>query len=127
MAKKDYFKDTEDELIYLDMLEEMNFKTASEIYTEIEHEILNKYLSGAARDKDFSELTYKNLRYLILGCENCTAETRAKALATFIYRAQQPERLSPLVTNEHLMKMLHQNLEQSIEQLYKWSGVEYKG
>ena len=122
---KDYFIDSDDEAMYLEMLEGMDFDTAMDTYTTIKDEVLNKYLSGSARGKTFAQLTYKNLRYLILGCENCSAEARVKALATFIYRASMPTRLNALVSNDHLMRMLHANLEKAMPQIYKWANVEY--
>lgn len=125
--KPSYFKDKEDELMYLEMFEDMDAETAEDIYHNIQHEVLNKYLSGSARKKTFGQLTYKNLRYLILGCELCSAEVRVKALATFIYRASLDIPLNPLVSNERLMAMLHDNLEKSMGSIYKWSGVEYQG
>ena len=126
MAKKDFFKDPEDQLIYLEMLEEMDFDTAMDVYKEIENETINDtHLSGKARNKPFAELTYKNLRYLILGCKHCDADLRAKALATFIYRASLPKRLNALVSNNHLMKLLHDNLTKALPQLYEWGGLKY--
>lgn len=126
MAKQAFFKDPEDELMYLEMLDDMDFDTAMDIYHTIENDSINDtHLSGKARNKPFSELSYKNLRYLILGCKYCGAELRVKALATFIYRASLPTRLNALVTNNHLMKMLHGNMQSALPQIYEWSGVKY--
>ena len=126
MAKQEFFKDPEDQRIYLEMLEDMDFDTAMDIYKEIEDETINDtHLSGKARNKPFSELTYKNLRYLVLGCKHCDADLRAKALATFIYRASLPPRFNALMPNAHLLKMLRQNLKQTLPQLYEWVGLKY--
>ena len=122
---KDYFVDSDDEAMYLDIFEEMSFEEAENIYTEISNDLPGPYLSNTARKKPFSELTYKNLRYLILGCERCGAELRVKALATFIYRASLSTRLSPLVDNGKLSEMLFKNIENSIDMIYGWSKVPH--
>ena len=123
---KDYFIDSDDEAMYLEMLEELNFESALEIYQTIKDEVLNDtHLSGKARNKSYNEFTYKNLRYLILGCKYCGAEIRVKALATFIYKASLPTRMNALVPNDHLMKILYDNLNTKLEEIYKWSKVSY--
>lgn len=123
---KEYFKDIEDEQMYLEMLEEIDFDTAMDIYTDVKDEAITSYLSSRSRGRTFEELTYKNLRYLILGCENCKAEMRVKALATFIYRASLPIRLNALVSNQKLLDMLHKNMEESMPKIYTMSGLKYE-
>lgn len=120
---KDYFVDSDDESMYLEMFQDMDFEEAENIYTEISTELPGTFLSNTARKKPFSELTYKNLRYLILGCERCGAEMRVKALATFIYRASLSTRLNALVDNGKLSEILFKNIEQAMPTLYKWSNV----
>lgn len=122
---KDYYIDSADEAMYLEMLEDMDFETAETIYHEVHDTLPGAYLSNIARQKTFEELTYKNLRYLILGCERCGAELRVKALATFIFRASLSTRLNPLVNNGKLSEMLFKNLEDNIETVYGWSRVKY--
>ena len=123
---KEYFKDTEDEEMYLNMLEEIDADTAMDIYMEIKDEEITSYLSSRSRGRTFEELTYKNLRYLILGCENCKAEMRVKALAAFIFRASLPKRLNALVSNQKLLNMLHKNMEESMPKIYTMSGLKYE-
>lgn len=125
--KPKYFIDSEDEEMYLDMLEDMGLEEAENIYTEIKSETAGTHLSNNARKLPFEEMSYKNLRYLIIGCERAGAELRVKALATFIYRANLTTRLAPLVANKRLVEMMHKSLTRNIETIYEWSHVEYKG
>ncbi len=126
MAKK-YTLDSDDEAMYLEMLQDMNFDTAMDIYQNIKSELAGTYLSNTARLKPFSELSYRNLRYLILNCERCGAELRVKALATFVYRATLPKRFNVLVSNTRLMELLHKNMYDSMNKIYEWSNVKYNG
>jgi hypothetical protein len=122
-----YYTDTEDEAIFLAMLEDMDYPTAENIYTKIREEAPSTTsVSNEARNKPFKDLTYRNLRYIILGCKNCGAELRVKALATFIVRASTDEQLNVLVSNDHLKKILFNNLQQQITEIYKWSGLKYE-
>ena len=122
-----YFNDTEDEAVFLAMLEDMDYVTARSIYTKIQDECPSTTsINNAARNKPFKDLTYRNLRYIILGCKNCGAELRVKALATFIARASQPISMNALVDNDHLKKMLFTNLSQKLTEIYKWSGLKYE-
>lgn len=125
--KPKYFIDTEDEEMYLDMLESMGQDEADEIFAECKDDKAGTHLSNQARKKTFETMTYKNLRYLIIGCERAGAEIRVKALATFIHRANTEERLAPLVSNQRLIEMMHKSLQRNMEQIYKWSNVKYGG
>lgn len=129
MAQKqlDYFIDTEDEEMYLEMMHNMSFEEAENIYTESKDDLAGTHLSNTARKLTFEFMSYKNLRYLIIGCERAGAELRVKALATFLYRASLTTRLAPLVSNERLHKMLETSLKRNMETIYEWSKVEYKG
>ena len=111
MAKKDYFIDSEDEAMYLDMLEEMDSLTANTLYHKIKNDTVGTHLSVTARNKTFEEFSYKNLRYLILGCKYCGAEIRVKALATFIFKTSLNTPMNALVDNAHLKKILFDNLQ----------------
>ena len=123
--KPAYFVDSEDEEMYLDMLQDMDKEEAENLYIETKHEKAGTHLSNTARLLTFEEMSYKNLRYLIIGCERAGAELRVKALAAFIYRASLPTRLAPLVTNARLAEMMHKSLEKHIKTIYKWSNVKY--
>lgn len=123
--KPEFFIDKEDELMYLEMLEDMDLSGAMQIYDKIKDTKPDKNVSGSARDKVFGNLTYRNLRYLILGCEWCPAELRVKTLATFIARSYQDTSFSPLVSNADLRKRLHDSIQKEIVKLYKWSGIDY--
>jgi len=123
--KPEYFIDAEDELMYLEMLETMDSLTANQIYHKVKDEKVGTNLAPPARNKTFSEFTYKNLRYLILGCRHCGAEIRAKALATFIFKASLDTPMNALVSNDHLKKLLFDNLNQKLPEVYSWSNVEY--
>ena len=125
--KPKYFIDSEDEEMYLDMLEDMGIEEAENIYTETKDHTAGTHLSNNARKSTFENMTYKNLRYLVIGCERAGAELRVKALAAFIYRANLTTRLAPLVANVRLIEMMHKSLERNIETIYKWSQVKYKG
>jgi len=123
---KDYFIDSDDEAMYLEMLEDMDFETAENIYTDIQNEeVTSRSLASKTRGKTFKDLTYRNLRYIILGCKYCGAELRVKALATFIYRASLPTRLNALVSNEHLQRLLFDNMQKAMPTIYEWSKVKY--
>ena len=126
MSKKtDYYVDAEDEQMWLDMLEDMDSLTANTMYHKIKDDTVGTHLANPARNKPFSEFTYKNLRYLILGCKYCGAEIRVKALATFIYKASLGVPMNALVDNAHLKKILFNNLQQKLPEIYKWSGIKY--
>ena len=127
MSKKtDYYVDAEDEQMWLDMLEDMDSLTANTMYHKIKDEILDsRSLASKTRGKTFGELTYKNLRYIIIGCRYCGAEMRVKALATFVFKASLQEPMNVLVDNSHLKKLLFDKLEREMPQLYEWSGLEY--
>ncbi len=122
-----YFVDTEDEEMYLEMLDTMDSEEAENIYLDTRHEKAGTHLSNKARGSTFEEMSYKNLRYLIIGCERAGAELRVKALAAFVHRAGLSTRLAPLVPNKRLIEMMHKSLERNIETIYKWSNVEYRG
>jgi len=122
---KEYFIDSEDEAMYLEMLENMDSVTAHALYHKIKDDTVGTHLSATARNKCFAEFTYKNLRYLILGCKYCGAEIRVKALATFIYKASLDTPMNALVDNTHLKKLLFDNLHTTIETIYSWSKVKY--
>lgn len=123
--KPTYFKDKEDELIYLEMLEDMDMVQAKNIYQNIKDTTPDKNVSGSVRNTNYKNLTYRNLRYLILGCEWCSAELRVKALATFIARSYTSDRFSALVTNEDLRRRLHDSIQTKLITLYKYSGIDY--
>lgn len=125
MAKKEYFIDTEDEAMWLDMLESMDSLTANTIYHKIKDETVGTHLAPPARNKTFSEFTYKNLRYLIIGCQYCGAEIRVKALATFIFKASLPSPMNALVNNAHLKKLLFDTIQRELPKIYSWSGLKY--
>lgn len=122
-----YFVDSEDEEMYLDMLTEMDVEEAENIYLEIKDDKAGTHLSNNARTLTFEQMTYKNLRYLVVGCERAGAELRVKALAAFVYRASLSTRLAPLVPNKRLIEMMHTSLGRNIETIYGWSNVKYKG
>ena len=122
---KEYFIDSEDEAMYLEMLEELDTVSAIKLYNKIKGDKADTHLSNKARLKTFEEMSYKNLRYLLLGCERCGAELRLKAYATFIARASTDVALNPLVDNSRLKEILHRNLEDNIEKIYSWSKVKY--
>lgn len=125
--KPTYFIDTEDEQMWLDMLEDMDTLTANSIYHKIKQEVTDsRSLASKTRGKTFEQLTYKNLRYILIGCKYCGAEMRVKALATFMFKASLPEPMNPLVDNSHLKKVLFDNLHNKMEDIYKWSGLEYE-
>jgi len=126
MPKQEYFIDSDDELMYLEMLENMDTLIANTMYHSIKTDTVGTHLAEPARNKTFEEFTYKNLRYLILGCKYCGAEIRVKALATFIYRASLDIPMNALVDNSHLKKILFDNLNKKLPEIYKWSNVEYK-
>lgn len=123
--KPEYFIDKEDELMYLEMLEDMDMPTAKEMYSKIKQTKPNKCVSGKAIKLTFEELTYRNLRYLILGCQWASAEIRVKALAAFISRSYSAEDLSPLVSNEDLRRRLHDSMLKALPELYRHSGIDY--
>lgn len=125
--KLDYFIDSEDEEMYLAMLESMNYEEAENIFTTCKDDLAGTHLSNKARKLSFEHMSYKNLRYLIIGCERAGAELRVKALASFIYRAQSTTRLAPLVSNTRLMEMMHISLQRNLETIYNWSKVSYEG
>lgn len=125
--KPKYFVDTEDEAMYLEMLESMDMEEAENVFMECKDDKAGTHLSNQARKKTFEEMTYKNLRYLIIGCERAGAEIRVKALAAFMYRASTEERLAKLVSNKRLLEMMHRSLKDNIIQIYEWSNVKYKG
>ena len=104
----------------------MDSLTANTMYHKIKDDTVGTNLAPPARDKTFEQFTYKNLRYLILGCKHCGAEIRVKALATFIFKASLPKPMNALVDNAHLKKLLFDNLSQKLEDIYTWSGVKYK-
>ena len=126
MAKPDYFIDCDDEEMWLEMLENMDTTTANTLYHKIKDESVGTHLSASARNKTFSEFTYKNLRYLILGCKYCGAEIKVKALATFIFKASLDIPMNALVDNAHLKKILFNNLQQKLPVIYEWSGLDYE-
>ena len=126
MAKPDYFIDCDDEEMWLEMLENMDTTTANTLYHKIKDESVGTHLSASARSKTFSEFTYKNLRYLILGCKYCGAEIKVKALATFIFKASLDIPMNALVDNAHLKKILFNNLQQKLPVIYEWSGLDYE-
>ena len=111
--------------MYLEMLEDMDLAQAMAIYDKIKDVKPEKGISGKARTLTFKELTYRNLRYLILGCEWCPAELRVKALATFIARSYHTTEFSPLVSNTDLRKRLHDSIQKELVSLYKYSGIDY--
>ena len=124
MAK--YYIDAEDELLYLQMLEDMDYLTASSIFARIKEETpATTNVTASARNTPFEELPYRVLRYIILGCKQCGAELRVKALATFIFRAGLPKPLNALVDNDHLKKALFINLQHKLPEIYKWSNCKY--
>ena len=123
--KLNYFIDSEDGLMYLEMLEDLDSLTANTMYHKIKHETVGTNLAPPARNKSYAEFTYKNLRYLILGCKHCGAEIRLKALATFIYKTSLDIPMNALVDNKHLKKILFDNLQQKLPEIYKWSDLEY--
>ena len=122
---KDYFIDSEDEIMYLEMLENMDTLKANELYHKIKDDTVGTNLAPPARNKTFAQFTYKNLRYLILGCKFCGAEIRVKALATFMFKASLDEPMAPMVDNTHLKKLVFDNLHHKLPEIYKWSGLEY--
>ena len=124
--KPKYFIDSEDELMYLEMLEEMDSLTANTLYHKIKDDKVTGNMSTTAGKKTFETYTYKNLRYIILGCKQCSAEDRVKALATFIFKASLNVPMNALVSNDHLKKILFDNLHQKLPELYAWSNVEYE-
>lgn len=126
MAKPDYFIDSDDEEMWLEILENMDTTTANTLYHKIKDESVGTHLSASARNKTFSEFTYKNLRYLILGCKYCGAEIKVKALATFIFKASLDIPMNALVDNAHLKKILFNNLQQKLPVIYEWSGLDYE-
>ena len=121
--KLTYWLDKEDEIMYLEMMKDMSLETATTIYNVSKNEKAGTHLSNKARKLKFSELSYKNLRYLIIGCERAGAELRVKALATFIYRANLLIPLAPLVPNKTLMEMMNRSLKKHIKTIYNWSGL----
>ena len=124
--KLTYWLDKEDEIMYLEMMKDMSLETATTIYNVSKNEKAGTHLSNKARKLKFSELSYKNLRYLIIGCERAGAELRVKALAAFIYRANLLIPLAPLVPNKTLMKMMNKSLTKHIKTIYNWSGINLK-
>ena len=124
--KPKYFIDSDDEEMYLDMLEDMDYETAENLYMDTKDETSGTNLSNAARKLTFEQMTYKNLRYLIVGCERAGAEMRVKAMAAFIFRAGLPVRLAPLVANDVLLKMMRKSLKKDIHKVYAWSNLEYE-
>ena len=124
--KPAYFIDKDDELMYLEMMEDLDTTTAIEMYNKIKGDKVRGNLSKTAASKTFDEYTYKNLRYIILGCKQCSAEDRLKALATFIFKTSLPIPMNPLVSNDHLKKILFDNLNNKISEIYKWYGLEYE-
>ncbi len=123
---KDYFIDSDDEAMYLEMLEDMSTTTANAMYHKIKGHKVKGNMSATAGAKTFETYTYKNLRYIIIGCKQCSAEDRVKALATFIYKASLDIPMSALVDNSHLKKILFDNLQHALPDLYKYSKVEYE-
>lgn len=121
-----YFIDSEDELMYLEMLENMDSLTANTMYHKIKDDKVRGNMSKTASGKTFETYTYKNLRYIILGCKQCSAEDRVKALATFVFKASLGVPMNALVDNKHLKKILFDNLQQKLPQLYEWSGLKYE-
>lgn len=123
--KPKYFVDSDDEEMYLDMLEGMTLEEAENLFVETKDEKAGTHLSNKARLLTFEEMSYKNLRYLIIGCERAGAELRVKALAAFLFRASLATRLAPLVSNERLVGMLNKSLERHMPQIFAWSNVPY--
>ena len=123
--KPDFFIDKEDELMYLEMLEDMDLTQAMQIYNDIKDTTPDKKVASHAGKKKFSELTYRNLRYIILGCKWCPAELRGKALATFIARSYQDQPFSPLVPNTDLRKRLHDSIQANLISIYANSGIDF--
>lgn len=127
MAEKPkYFIDEDDELMYLEMLEDMDSLTANTLYHKIKHDKVVGNMSKTASSKTFEDYTYKNLRYIILGCKQCSAEDRVKALATFIFKASLNTAMNALVSNAHLKKILFDNLHQKMPDIYSWYGLDYE-
>jgi len=124
--KLTYFIDTDDEKMYLDIFNNMSLETAKTIYNISKNEKAGTHLSNKARTLTFEKMSYKNLRYLIIGCERAGAELRVKALATFIYRANLSAPLAPLISNDKLIEMMNKSLKKYIETIYKWSGLNIK-
>jgi len=119
----DYWIDSEDEQMYLDILFSMDFEEAENIYNEIKEEKAGTHLSNNARKLSFENMTYKNLRYLIMGCARAGAELRVKALAAFLYRVSLPTRLSPLVSNKDLLSSMRRSLKKNTDKINEWSGI----
>ena len=129
IKKPAYFIDTDDEAMYLDMIPVIlaDREEAENIFTECKDETSGTHLSNNARKLNFNEMSYKNLRYLILGCVRAGAELRVKALAAFTHRVHSTERLNKLVSNKRLLEMMQKSLKKEMEQIYKWSNVPYEG
>ena len=85
----------------------MSTQQATQLHEATKYEIPHqKLLTMAARKKSFSELSFKSLEYLWIGCEKSDLKTRLRAKAAYLSRVNEENN-----PTRHLLFTLDENME----------------
>jgi len=105
--KAKYYQSANVEKIALKKLVEMSTQQATQLHEATKDEIPHqKLLTMAARKKSFSELSFKSLEYLWIGCEKSDLKIRLMAKAAYLSRVNEDNN-----PTKHLLFTLEENME----------------